>query len=51
MNVAGYPIGLGRLIALLVLIVVIILAVAGSALTRDWQLGLYAALALAMLLP
>jgi hypothetical protein len=45
------PIGLGWLIALLVLVVVVILAVSGAALTRDWTLGLIAALAVARMVP
>jgi len=51
MTVAGYPVGLGRLLALLVLVVILILAVSGHALTRDWNLALLAGLALAILLP
>lgn len=44
------PIGIGWLIALLVLVVVVIFALSGHALTRDWLLAGFAALALARLL-
>jgi len=50
-TVHGRAYGLGALLALLVLIVVLIFAISGHALDRDWILGGFAALALAMLLP
>jgi hypothetical protein len=45
------PIGLGWLLALLVLLAVVIFAISGHALTRDWILGFIGALAVARLLP
>jgi hypothetical protein len=50
-NLHGLPIGIGWLIALVVLILILIIAVADVHLTRDWILGLFAALAVARLLP
>jgi hypothetical protein len=44
------PTGFGWLIALLVLVVVVIFALSGHAITRDWLLAGFAALALAVLL-
>jgi hypothetical protein len=50
-NVHGHAVGLGFLLALLVLVVVVIFAITGAALTRNWELAGFAALALAILLP
>jgi hypothetical protein len=43
--------GLGWLIALVVLLVVLIFAISGGALTRDWLLAFFGALAVARLRP
>lgn len=51
MTLGNFTFGIGWLLALLVLVVVVILAVSGHALTRDWALALIAGLALARLLP
>lgn len=48
-NVGNYPIGLGWLIALIVLIIAIVLWVSGHAVTKDEFYGFIAALALARL--
>lgn len=50
-NIQGLAIGIGWLIAFVVLIIILIIAVADVHLTRDWILGLFAALAVARLLP
>lgn len=50
-NVFGQPIGLGWLIALIVLIVCIVIALTDSALTADRILALIGALAVARLVP
>jgi hypothetical protein len=50
-TVRGHAVGIGFLLALLTLIVVIVFAITGAALTRDWLLAGFAALALAVLLP
>lgn len=51
MNIAGYPVGFGRLLALLVLLIAILFAIVGKAPTDHWIEGGFAALALALLLP
>jgi len=51
MNIGNYNFGLGALIALLVLVVCVIFFVGDAQLTRDWILGLIAALAVARLVP
>lgn len=51
MNVQGYPLGLGRLIALLVLIAVFVLWLSGHAANDDVVYALVGALAVAMLVP
>lgn len=51
MNIQGYPLGLGRLIALLVLIAVFVLWLSGHAATDDVVYALTAALAVALLVP
>lgn len=50
-TIGGYPIGIGWLIALLVLIAAFVIWLADSALTRDKVLAMIAALALARLIP
>lgn len=51
MTLGNYTFGLGALVALLVLIVCLVFAISDTALTRDWILGLIAALAVARLVP
>lgn len=51
MQIHGYSVGIGALIALLVLVVVLIFAISGHALSRDWLLAGFAALAIARLIP
>lgn len=51
MNVSLPAIGIGFLLALAVLVVVLIFAISGHPLTRDWLLGLIGLLALARMLP
>lgn len=47
----GRSYGIGALLALLVLFVAVIFAITGHEISRDWELGGFAALALAFLLP
>lgn len=51
MNIGGHAFGIGALIALLVLVVCVIFFVVDSELTKEWILGLIAALAVARLVP
>jgi hypothetical protein len=51
MNIAGHAVGIGWLIALLVLIVTLVFWISGHDLTKDWVLALIAALAVARLVP
>jgi hypothetical protein len=50
-NVQGFTFGIGWLLALLVLIAVFVIWLAGEALDREVVLALFAGLALARLLP